>query len=344
MADEGTNSSPVQEVKDEPFKKPVLIGRIGKLPKKATKEPIKAPEEKTPEAPIEPKETALKSSSGSFVIPQVSSKELSALVPYKEPKWSGLCPDGKHHCVLQYKALAQADEPTSGWYLYDLGSTHGTYLNKDKLKVSHYTRVRVGHQIKFGNSTRTYILTGPDFDCEGESELTVTEIKQRAELMRLERDRLIQEAKEQRERDKLEEEKKRSEQGIDWGMESRRRKERDWSADDYYDSDDDNYLDRTGQSRRWNTRAAAGQRQVEESGRGHRRSGPVHRELECTHYEYEETGGYKGMKPFTKTDAFRAMNVGFALDEGLPSPDDTLVVTDEDKRPWREYNLTIFSN
>ncbi|KOB64946.1 putative smad nuclear interacting protein [Operophtera brumata] len=65
----------------------------------------------------------------------------------------------RHHCVLQYKALAQADEPTSGWYLYDLGSTHGTYLNKDKLKVSHYTRVRVGHQIKFGNSTRTYILT-----------------------------------------------------------------------------------------------------------------------------------------------------------------------------------------
>ncbi|KOB74334.1 Aminoacylase-1, partial [Operophtera brumata] len=50
----------------------------------------------------------------------------------------------------------------------------------------------------------------------------------------------------------------------------------------------------------------------------------------------EETGGYKGMKPFTKTDAFRAMNVGFALDEGLPSPDDTFVVTDEDKRPWRE--------
>ena len=28
--------------------------------------------------------------------------------------------------------------------------------------------------------------------------------------------------------------------------ESRRRKERDWSADDFYDSDDDTFLDRTG--------------------------------------------------------------------------------------------------
>lgn len=28
--------------------------------------------------------------------------------------------------------------------------------------------------------------------------------------------------------------------------ESRKRKERDWSADDFYDSDDDTFLDRTG--------------------------------------------------------------------------------------------------
>lgn len=93
MADEDTPS--VQEVKDEPFKKPVLIGRIGKLPKRANIVAKKAPEENTPQMPIEPKETAPETSSNSFVIPQVSSKELSAPVPYKEPKWSGLCPDGK---------------------------------------------------------------------------------------------------------------------------------------------------------------------------------------------------------------------------------------------------------
>lgn len=63
-----------------------------------------------------------------------------------------------------------------------------------------------------------YNFQGPDFDCEGESELSVTEIKQRAENMKLERERMVKEAIEQRERDRLEEERKREEQGIDWGM------------------------------------------------------------------------------------------------------------------------------
>lgn len=59
---------------------------------------------------------------------------------------------------------------------------------------------------------------GPDFDCEGESELTVTEIKQKALDMKLSRAKMIQEAKEAMEKERLEEEKKREEQGIDWGM------------------------------------------------------------------------------------------------------------------------------
>ncbi|XP_013199181.1 kanadaptin [Amyelois transitella] len=375
------------------FKKPVLIGRIGKLPKKA-KSDIEKPTE--PKADEKTNESSGDSSSKSNLPPAVLLKELSTPIPYKEPKWSGLCPDGseyglevlksgmivekvdltnkafyvfgrlancdvimahptisRHHAVLQYKAFATEGEPPSGWYLYDLGSTHGTFLNRERLKTSHYTRVRVGHQIKFGNSTRTYIMLGPDFDCDGESELTVSEIKQRAENMKAERERMIQEAVEQREKDRLAEEKRREEQGIDWGMgedaedepdladnpyavtaneelyledpkktlrgyyereghellydceerapgqfmcrvelpiddargrpvtaevlhrgkkkeavvacaleacrvldragllrqskhESRRRKERDWSADDYYDSDDDTFLDRTG--------------------------------------------------------------------------------------------------
>ncbi|XP_045529444.1 kanadaptin [Pieris brassicae] len=376
------------------FKKPVLIGRISKVPKK-----VKSDAEKLPQ-PVDNsnEENSLKASESvkSPLPPAVLLKELSTPIPYKEPKWSGICPDGteyalevlksgmivekveltnkpyyvfgrlancdvvlahptisRHHSILQYKALADENEQASGWYLYDLGSTHGTFLNKEKLKHKHYTRVRVGHQIKFGSSTRTYILLGPDYDCEGESELTVTEIKRRAEQMKIERDRMIQEAKEQRERERLEEEKRKEEQGIDWGMgedadeasdladnpyavttneelylddpkktlrgyfereghelnydceergvgqficrvelpiddphgrpvkaevihrgkkkeavvacaleacrildragllrqakhESRRRKQRDWSADDYYDSDEDTFLDRTG--------------------------------------------------------------------------------------------------
>lgn len=388
---EKTADAPTQEKIE--FKKPVLIGRIGQLPKKAKNEQEKPTESKSQE---KSKENTSELNPKQSLPPAVLLKELSTPIPYKEPKWSGLCPDGsdyglevlksgmivekieltnkpyyvfgrlancdvvmahptisRHHAVLQYKAFAADGEPPSGWYIYDLGSTHGTFLNRERVKGNHYTRVRVGHQIKFGSSTRTFIVLGPDFDVEGESELTVTEIKKRAETMKLEKERMIQEAKEQRERDRAEEEKRREEQGIDWGMgedaedeadlaenpyastaneelyledpkktlrgyferegyelvydceergvgqflcrvelpmeetsgrpitaevlhrgkkkeaviacaleacrildragllrqakhESRRRKQRDWSADDYYDSDDDTFLDRTG--------------------------------------------------------------------------------------------------
>ncbi|CAH2101963.1 unnamed protein product [Euphydryas editha] len=392
MSNKGnTVDAPTQEKIE--FKKPVLIGRIGQLPKKAKNEQEKPTESTSQE---KSSENTSELNTKQSLPPAVLLKELSTPIPYKEPKWSGLCPDGseyglevlksgmivenieltnkpyyvfgrlancdvvmahptisRHHAVLQYKAFAADGEPPSGWYIYDLGSTHGTFLNRERVKENHYTRVRVGHQIKFGTSTRTYIVLGPDFDVEGESELTVTEIKKRAQIMKIERERMILEAKEQRERNRVEEEKRREEQGIDWGMgedaedepdladnpyastaneelyledpkktlrgyferegyeltynceergvgqflcrvelpmeetsgrpitaevlhrgkkkeaviacaleacrildragllrqakhESRRRKERDWSADDYYDSDEDTFLDRTG--------------------------------------------------------------------------------------------------
>lgn len=79
------------------FKKPVLIGRVGKLPKKAKNEPEKVPEtelvEKVEEKPVEKAE---ESNSKSSLPPAVLLKELSTPIPYKEPKWSGLCPDGTY--------------------------------------------------------------------------------------------------------------------------------------------------------------------------------------------------------------------------------------------------------
>ncbi|XP_039752004.1 kanadaptin-like [Pararge aegeria] len=96
---------------------------------------------------------------------------------------------------------------------------------------------------------RIYILLGPDFDAEGESSLSVTEIKKRAEEMVLERERMLSEAaaqgdnelgvEERREREKKlrivdikerekarlkeqalrkEKEKLKENEGIDWGM------------------------------------------------------------------------------------------------------------------------------
>ncbi|KFW89595.1 Aminoacylase-1, partial [Phalacrocorax carbo] len=48
----------------------------------------------------------------------------------------------------------------------------------------------------------------------------------------------------------------------------------------------------------------------------------------------EEMGGHKGMEIFVQRPEFRALNVGFALDEGLASPSDTFSVFYGEKSPW----------
>jgi protein phosphatase 1D len=73
---------------------------------------------------------------------------------------------------------------------------------------------KVGHILKLGLSTRLFVLQGPEEDMEDESELTVTELKERRQLQLAakELEELEYQQKEE-ERLKLEEE-----QGIDWGM------------------------------------------------------------------------------------------------------------------------------
>ena len=51
-----------------------------------------------------------------------------------------------------------ASEDAAGFYVYDLGSTHGTYLNKQKVRPRAYCRLRIGQMVKFGGSTRLFIL------------------------------------------------------------------------------------------------------------------------------------------------------------------------------------------
>lgn len=52
----------------------------------------------------------------------------------------------------------QGNEIEMGWYLYDLGSTHGCFVNKMKIPPKTYFRIRVGYMFQFGASTRKYIL------------------------------------------------------------------------------------------------------------------------------------------------------------------------------------------
>ncbi|XP_075481022.1 uncharacterized protein LOC142521744 [Primulina tabacum] len=60
----------------------------------------------------------------------------------------------RFHAVLQFKRSGDA-------YLYDLGSTHGTFINKNQVKKRVFVDLHVGDVIRFGQSSRLYIFQGP---------------------------------------------------------------------------------------------------------------------------------------------------------------------------------------
>ena len=130
--------------------------------------------------------------------PLKEKKEAVPELPYKVPSWSGIPDDlfslevlkngciisnvdltskpfhvfgrlptcdvslehpsvSRYHAVIQYKA-SDTSNSEKGFYIYDLGSTHGTTVNKSRLEPKRYYRLRVGYVFKFGGSSRLFIL------------------------------------------------------------------------------------------------------------------------------------------------------------------------------------------
>lgn len=112
----------------------------------------------------------------------------------------------RYHAVLQYRPQDRGSEesndntssghvtissvsvnPTEeGFYVYDLGSTHGTFINKTKIQTRCYYRLRLGQMVKFGGSSRLFLLeTGSSSQEEVEeaAEEEIREIVQQKEAM-----------------------------------------------------------------------------------------------------------------------------------------------------------------
>ena len=58
------------------------------------------------------------------------------------------------HAVLQFR------EGTSECFVFDAGSTHGTFVNKRRLKPCMHAPVFAGDQITFGKSSRVFVVSG----------------------------------------------------------------------------------------------------------------------------------------------------------------------------------------
>jgi smad nuclear-interacting protein 1 len=64
------------------------------------------------------------------------------------------------HAVLQYRALPNKDTGNLSCqpYLLDLESTNGSFINGVRIEAARYYQLKKGDVIKFGSSTREYVL------------------------------------------------------------------------------------------------------------------------------------------------------------------------------------------
>lgn len=81
----------------------------------------------------------------------------AADIPIDHPSCS------KQHAVIQYRLTKKKDadgllNEAIRPYLMDLGSTNGTFVNGDRIESQKYYELLEKDLIKFGNSSREYIL------------------------------------------------------------------------------------------------------------------------------------------------------------------------------------------
>jgi pSer/pThr/pTyr-binding forkhead associated (FHA) protein len=66
--------------------------------------------------------------------------------------------------VSRKHAIIQAKKDDPSLYLYDLGSAHGTFVNKEKLPMRTFKKLCPFDNIKFGVSSRVFVLRSPQYE------------------------------------------------------------------------------------------------------------------------------------------------------------------------------------
>lgn len=138
----------------------------------------------------------------------------------------------RYHAIFQYRPK-DSEQDGKGLYLYDLGSTQGTFWNGSRIKPKVYVRVRGGHFLRFGCSQRKYILQAPSDDQEEESAFSVAELKERRRLELEKRAQMDDLDESSRSEKKNRESTESAEEGINWGMREDADEETDLTENPY---------------------------------------------------------------------------------------------------------------
>lgn len=123
----------------------------------------------------------------------------------------------RYHAILQYSS---GDHPqySQGFYVYDLNSTHGTYVNKTKVAPKQYTSFKLNSILKFGQSTRLYVLHGPKPKFSSD-DLNINLTHEQMKKIKEKYDRISLKLKIRKEVEEEEkEEERKKENSFDWGI------------------------------------------------------------------------------------------------------------------------------
>ncbi|KYQ91361.1 hypothetical protein DLAC_08313 [Tieghemostelium lacteum] len=69
-----------------------------------------------------------------------------------------------HISISRQHAVIQHRRDSKMLFIYDLGSSHGTFINKQRIKANSYQPIKNGDILKFGESTRILVLTCPEYE------------------------------------------------------------------------------------------------------------------------------------------------------------------------------------